>query len=243
MLRVSDMQGNALRWIKASAKAGTHRVSWDLRLPAPDAIELEKPDFVPPWAGPSRGAMVLPGQYQAELMLLDGGKLSSLAAAKTFKVKATPTSRLGLDYAATTAFQKQAVDLMRRLNIAYDKLDKAQNKLKTMQAALIEAPRANPSLFASLEAMKRRLNVLDESLSGDADRKALDEETAPSLYDHAYYVSSSADTRVLPTRTMRDNLAVAEAGLATLLADLKDVGKQVALLDQQLIDAGAPSSQ
>ena len=62
LLLVKDESGQPIRWIEGAEALGVHRASWDLRLPAPHAINLIKPAFKPPWAGDPKGPLVAPRQ-------------------------------------------------------------------------------------------------------------------------------------------------------------------------------------
>ena len=69
---VRDAAGDPVRRVMGPARRGLHRVTWDLRRPAPDPVNLTTPGFTPPWAGPSRGPLAPPGDYTVE-MALDHG--------------------------------------------------------------------------------------------------------------------------------------------------------------------------
>ena len=43
LLIVTDEEGNVVRRLTAPAKAGFHRVAWDLRFPPPTPVELDEP--------------------------------------------------------------------------------------------------------------------------------------------------------------------------------------------------------
>jgi len=66
---VKNESGEPIRWIEGPAKKGVHRVYWDLKLPAPNPINLRKPAFVPPWAGDAEGPLAAPGKYTVELFI------------------------------------------------------------------------------------------------------------------------------------------------------------------------------
>ena len=63
LLTVRDAAGNVVRRLEGPAKQGFHRVAWDLRHPAPDAMGTERNE----WQGPPRG-------YLAAAILLDEGR-------------------------------------------------------------------------------------------------------------------------------------------------------------------------
>ena len=77
MLFIRDENGEGIRWIEGKSSKGMHRVSWDLRLPPPNPINLTVPAFQPPWAGSPQGPLVAPGKYSVELFVMSNGNLES----------------------------------------------------------------------------------------------------------------------------------------------------------------------
>ncbi|MCP4152733.1 MAG: glycosyl hydrolase, partial [bacterium] len=67
LLLVRDEGGNPVRWVEGANKKGVHRTNWDLKLPAPNPINLTVPAFKPPWAGDAEGPLAAPGKYTVEL--------------------------------------------------------------------------------------------------------------------------------------------------------------------------------
>src|SRR5207302_3451087 len=64
---VADEEGNVIRRVSGPAKAGFHRVAWDLRYPPPSPIELKEPEpdvFQQPPGGP----LVVPGKYTVRVV-------------------------------------------------------------------------------------------------------------------------------------------------------------------------------
>ena len=84
LLLVKNESGEPIRWIEGPAKKGVHRVYWDLKLPAPNPINLRKPAFVPPWAGDAEGPLAAPGKYTVELFIEQKGQLLSQGVAQSF---------------------------------------------------------------------------------------------------------------------------------------------------------------
>ena len=70
LLRISDAAGQTVRWIQGPSEDGLHRVSWDLRGPAPDPVDLREAGFRAPWVSPPQGPLVAPGRYSAELFVV-----------------------------------------------------------------------------------------------------------------------------------------------------------------------------
>ena len=82
LLVVKDQQGNVVRRVEGPVKKGFHRVSWDLRYPASDAIELKevKKDDEP------KGVLASPGEYKVTLSKQIDGKNIELSVSMPFSL-------------------------------------------------------------------------------------------------------------------------------------------------------------
>ena len=242
MIRVSDSDNNPVRWIPASAKKGSHRVSWDLRLPAPDAIDLTTPEFVPPWAGSPEGPLAAPGLYWAELFALSGERMVPLGKAQSFNVKPVRAALDGVDYAEIAAYQQKSSALMREVVNAGEELKRTQDLLRHMKAAVVRAPQAMPSLFSRLDAFGVELSRLQTRLSGDRVRGGLNESSAPPIEWRAYNAANSSITTQGATATQKADFEIAEKDFLVFAAELDALlSGQLAQLEADLTAAGAPS--
>lgn len=242
MIRVSDSENNPVRWIPASAEKGSHRVSWDLRLPAADAIDLTTPEFVPPWAGSPKGPLAAPGVYWAELFALSGERMLPLGKAQSFSVKPVRSALDGADYAEVAAYQLKTTALMREVVNAGEELKRTQDLLRHMKAAAVGAPQAVPSLFARLDAFGVELTQLQTRLSGDRVRGGLNESSSPAIEWRAYNAANYAMTTQAPTATQKTDFDIAEKDYLVFAAELEALlAGQLVQLEADLTSAGAPS--
>ncbi|RMH20359.1 MAG: glycosyl hydrolase, partial [Acidobacteria bacterium] len=138
VLTVRDADGRPVRRLAGPATAGLHRIAWDLRLPPPEPIELEEPEFRPPWAEPPAGPLVAPGRYTVELALVDAdGGVEPVAEPRSFAVHPLPGFALPPDdLAAAADFQARARELRRRVAAAGQRLAEAEERLRHLEAAL-----------------------------------------------------------------------------------------------------------
>lgn len=239
---ISDSAGRRVRWIEGPAKAGLHRVNWDLRGPSPDPVDLNPPAFRPPWAGSSIGPLTAPGRYSAELMVVSANGVRRVGAAQSFEVKPVPTAPGGTDFAAVAAFQQQTAELRRQVAAAEERIAAARVQLRHMRAALLQAPRAQEDLFARMESVTRTLGALSHRLSGDPARQALNESDTPSISGRVGEVMGGHwETRQTPTATQRRDIEIARDALGVLTRDLKAlIETDLARLKTDLEAAGAP---
>ena len=242
MILVSDSQDNPVRWIEASAEKGTHRVSWDLRLPAPDAIDLTTPEFVPPWAGTSRGPLAAPGAYSARLFALSGDEVLPLGEAQGFNVKPVHAAPDGIDYAEVADYKMKSSALLREVANAREELSRTKDLLAHMKAAAVKAPQAEPSLFARLDAFGVELGNLGTRLSGDSVRGRLNETSVPSIGGRAFNGANTQGTTRPATATQKADFEIAKRDFAVFAADLDALlSNQLVQLEADLYAAGAPS--
>ncbi len=242
LLIVSDAAGRKVRSIEGPAKGGLHRVSWDLRGPAPDPVVLDPPAFQPPWNTPPMGPLVAPGRYSAELVLVSASGARSLGAAQSFEVKPVPNLPPGTDPAAVAAFQGETAEAGRRLASVTSELALIKNQLRQMRATLPETPRADLALYARLDAVGQSVAELERRLQGDPARQNLSEPEPPSIGERVGAIRYGHwQTRQMPTATQRRSLEIATAGLDALERDLKALlAGDLAKLEEAFAAAGAP---
>jgi len=242
LLMVRDDQGQPVRWVEGPAEAGLHRVSWDLRRPPPDPVELATSGFTPPWAEPPQGPLAAPGQYSVELVLLSSAGVRSLGSPQQFTVQPVPTVPPNTDFGAVAAFQLEASELMRLVAGAGEAIGQAAERLRHMRAALLETPRADPALFSRVDGLEAALEGLQTRLAGDRIRWQLDEATVPSINDRVgRVVAGHWSTRQTPTASQRRSLEIARDDFAGLRRDLSAIiESDIPRLEADLAAAGAP---
>lgn len=241
-LLISDAAGRRVRWIAGPATAGLHRVSWDLRGPSPEPVELEPPGFRPPWVQPAKGPLVAPGRYSAQLVVVTASGVRELGAPREFLVKPVPNLSPGADPAAVAAFQQQTADAARRVVALRATLGEIRQQLVHLGATLAATPRAELSLHAELAALGRKVAEFELRLGGDSERQRLHEAAAPSLADRVEdIVGGHWDTRQNPTAVQRRDLALVEAALGPLEAEVAAFRSQdLERLRAAFAAAGAP---
>ena len=242
LLVVRDDRGQPVRWVEGPVEAGLHRVSWNLRLPPPDPVDLTVPGFVPPWAGPPQGPLAAPGRYNVELVLVSSAGVQSLGTPQQFTVKPVPTAPPGTDFTVVAAFQRETSELMRQVAGAGEEIGRARERLRHMRAALLETPRADPALFTRLDQLGAALQGLQTKLSGDRIRGRLSESTVPSIRGRVgRVIGGHWDTRQAPTATHRRSLEIAHDDFVGLRQDLAALFENsLAQLEADLEAAGAP---
>lgn len=238
---IRDEKNNPVRWLEGNASEGLHRTTWDLRLPAPNPVNLTVPAFRPPWAGDAVGPMVAPGRYRVELFVERNGTMTPQGTPQSFTVKAVPTAAADTDFAAVADFQRQTSDLMRETSAAGRKLSEAGNRLRHLGAALQRTPRATPDHFYRLKSLRERLAYLEAELYGDPVRRRFSESTSPSISGRVGSVAYGHwGTRQPPTETFRRDLELATREFSMFQPRLSKYLEDLTAYEAALEAAGAP---
>ena len=242
MVLVSNAAGEPVRFIEGPAKAGLHRVNWDLRGASPNPVDLSPPAFRPPWDLDSPGPLVAPGRYSAQLVELTAAGSRKLGAAQDFEVKAVPNLSPGTDPATVAAFQQRTAEAGRRLAWVQAEIGQVRTQLKHLEATLPATAKADPGLFVRLAALGAKLAAIELRLNGDPARQKLDEPDLLSIGGRLGMVMAGHfETRQMPTKTQQRDLAVAEEELAKVEKDLAAlIGGELAEIEAAFAAAGAP---
>lgn len=242
LFRISNEAGDAVRLLEAQPRRGLHRITWDLRHPAPNAINLNVPDFVPPWASDPVGPLVGPGTYSVEMVLVDEGGTRTLGERQGFEVKPVPTLAPSTDVVAVASFQHETSELQRHIAGASSELSRIQERIRYMRAALARTPRADPGLHRRIDDLGAAVAELATRLQGDRVRGSLNESSVPSISNRVgSVIGGHWSTRQNPTQTQRQNLEIAQTDFSTLARQLDDLRDGLLYeIERALAEAGAP---
>ncbi|MCB0008365.1 MAG: hypothetical protein KDE04_17995, partial [Anaerolineales bacterium] len=241
LLLVRDAAGEPVRWLEGSTDAGVHRVAWDLRLSSPDPIDLHKPDEPNPWSLPPTGALVAPGEYSVELVLVSRDGVQKLSEAQSFNLKPVPTTVAGTDFAAAAAFQRETSDLLKEASGIVKELERARDRLRHVRAALLQTPGRDAGLYARIDAAQDALDGLESILKGNPRRQKLAEPDVETVNRRLWRLTNQWFTRQQPTQTALASQAQAAADMATVKSELQAMlTGELAQLEADIAAAGAP---
>jgi hypothetical protein len=240
MLRISDDAGAVVRWVPVPAREGVHRVTWDLRRPAPDPVSFSNPDFQPPWVSDPEGPLAAPGAYTAQLVHVNGSSVEEVGAAQPFDVVPVPALADGTDFRAVAEHHARSAELRREISITASEMAQASERVRYMRAALERTPGAAPSLYGALDELDAALEAFRLRLNGDPVRGGLNQSQVPSISGRAYGAAAWGTTQI-PTGTQRENLRVAEGDFAALRSEVAAFLEGAMLrVERALAEAGAP---
>ena len=240
LVLIRNDQGDAVRWLEGNVHAGLHRLNWDLRYPALDPITLTQPTFKPPWVDDKQGPLVIPGQYSAELFVLQKGTLVSQGPAETFQVKPEPSSAGLVDFTAMADFQDKTSELWRQITSANRRMNEVSDQLQHIKTALMQTPNSSAEHFETLNKLSTDLAMLRTQLTGHPVRQKMSESTVPSIMSRLSYVRSHWETTQAPTRTHEINLELAFSGFEQFRIEFTKYLTDLAAYEAELEKVGAP---
>ncbi|MDT8409952.1 MAG: hypothetical protein RQ741_10170 [Wenzhouxiangellaceae bacterium] len=237
LLTLRDADGNVVRRLEGPSKKGFHRVAWDLRMPAPQAIG-DHGGF-----GEPEGYLVAPGSYTVELARRVDGETAALAGPQSFEVVQMREGALeGAEPAVTAAFWKRLSAIQREVSAAGRVIDQAREKIDALKTALQRSTAAPGQLDGELHAVNQRLFEIEEQLEGKQLLSELNEPQGPTIGQRIFVaVIGTGRSTYGPTPTHKRSLEIAEQQFAAVRTELNRIVEQrIPALEQQLLEAGAP---
>ena len=241
LFTVFDEAGQLVRRLKAQAKAGIHRLTWDLRYPPVSPTELPKK----PFENKSRNMLVMPGTYSVKISQFVNGELTPLAGPRTFNVVPLNNTTLpARDRKAMVAFQAKAAELGRAVHGAVKAADNLAKKIKYVKEALHRTPGVSePSMMMKqADAVEKQVRDIRRALSGDESIRKRHGNQPPSIssrMDRLLYGHHRSTSE--PTRTMRDQYRIIGEAFEPVLAKLRKlVEEDLKKLEADMEKAKAP---
>ena len=243
LLTVADADGKPVRTLTGPVTAGFHRVSWDLRGPAPILGRPRPPNEEDPFGEPDQGPAVLPGKFTVSLAKRVNGVVTALAGPQEFAVVADGAELLAdADRKELAEFQKKVARERRALAAALGTADEVAARLEQARRAFDQTPTAD----AKTRELVRRLieqdrNIL-RALRGDSALRARNENTPTSIAERVEYIVETLRYALAkPTGTQRESYRIASEELTEEIAKLRKlVDSDMKELDKAMDAAGRP---
>ncbi|MCX7554927.1 hypothetical protein OS175_13690 [Marinicella sp. S1101] len=239
---IEDDKGNVVSRVPAKNSKGFQRVQWDMRYPAPDAVSLRKPGFVPYWVSPPMGPLAIPGEYRATLMKRQGGELSALSEAMPFRLKSMDNSpEISANPEAVLAFKKQLAELQRKTDGASGKLREMDNRLKHLYKAVDLTTAATEEHAQTARYLAGRVQDLKVKMWGDSTIASRQEAVPWSISQrvgslYGGLIESQAD---IPGN-YKDSMRIAAGQLSTALKTMHMLETDLRMFEEELGEYGAP---
>ena len=244
---ISDAEGRAVRRLAGSGAAGIHRITWDLREPAPVLANPAQPGAEgggdEEFAGPPSGPLVMPGNYQVSMAQRVDGELKPLAGSATFTISVPGQASMAKeDRAVLVSFQQKTARLQRAVTGALEVANGNMGRLAAIRRALFETPGAPAELANTVAALEKKNEAILVALRGDSVLRGRSEPTGPSINERVMQiVQGQRMSTARPTGTQMHGYDIAAADFKAQLAQLTTlVSTDMRKLEQQVELAGAP---
>ncbi len=238
-IAVKTQEGELVRRIEGPVKKGFHRIAWDLKYPAPDALSLQK--TVSPFGEP-RGLLSAPGLYVATLYKEVDGVTTKLSESISFEVVQLRKGALeGATTEETTAFWRSYEEIAGIASAVQLKLSKSLEKVLLMQKALSMSNAAPGNLDMELYQLRQDLLLLDTRLNGNRSKQQVGEKSRPTIGDRLFAVNRGISLSTYgPTETHKMSLEIAKKEVSEIQKELNGKLSEMKELEKALYDAGAP---
>lgn len=242
LFTIRNEKGDIIRKLKAGAKKGVNRITWDFRYPSANPVELNSGPNDNPFQPNDVGQLAEPGNYTVTLSKSVDGVMTDVAGPEKFVVRVLPGAALPTtNRSALVAWQRKAAELQRSAQGASSMLGDANNRVKYLREAIFKVGKPQQDFVSDLRTIEARLKEVSIQFYGDGTASRLDIDTPPSLMNRLFGAvydgyGSTAD----PTSTMKDQLQMAGDEFEGALNALKAVQGDIKALEQKLEAAGAP---
>ncbi len=242
VLTVRDAAGQIVRRVNGPATAGFHRVSWDMRYPAANPVNLKPFPADNMFASAPRGYPAAPGTYTVTMEKRVGEKYIPVGETQSFECKPLPNTTIpAKDRAALLAFQRETAALQREVFAVNTALDESATRLRHLARGLFDTPADTRALREQLRALELNLDEIRTAFRGDAVVRGYSEPVAPGIMGriqevvYGHWASTSA-----VTRTHRDNLALAREMFDDIAPRVEQLLKNLSALEKEAEELGVP---
>jgi len=236
ILTVKNADGDVVRRVEGPVTKGFHRVSWDLRYPASEAITSTG-------ASPSAsGVLAQPGTYTVSMAKRVDGEVTELAAARSFEVVPLREGALpGATHAEVNTFLR-SYDETSRQSSAFDAaFSEAMDSIDKMGVALSRAVADPGDLDQQIHTAKKDLQMLRSDVYGPPARQEPGERVRPTIGSRLFNLSIGLNTSTYgPTETHKEQLRIIYTQLSEFQDRLAALERRLHAIGQSLVDAGSP---
>lgn len=242
IVTISDATGEVVRRMTGPVGKGLHRLSWDLRYPTTDPVDLSGGGNRPPWFPPPSGPMALPGEYTVSIAQRVDGQLTELSSPQSFVLK--PLFNGGLvtnDRQSVFIFQQQVAELNRQVSATNQIAGEVDNRITHVKQAIAQTPAATEQQAQAVRSIEARLADLQIKLNGDASiARRYEPVPLPINARVGDIMFGQWDSQAEITQTHRDSLAIATSEFAEVDNTLAQIEADLQQLEQTLESIGAP---
>jgi photosystem II stability/assembly factor-like uncharacterized protein len=243
LLSISDKDNKTIRHIKAPAKKGLHRITWDLRYaPADPVAGRYYPSKDELFGSAPQGHLVMPGQYNVSMYKYHDGVLTQIAGPVTFTTTLLNQANIpAKDMAANVAFYNKLSDMSKSLSAVNELVGNIEKRIKNAELAIHDMPAPASELLAQTHDILQDLIPMKIKLYGDATKARREFETLPSVNDRIYGIIYSIwnSTSEIP-ETYKTSYSIAEKQFKEVFNVIRQLETRVADIEGALNKNKAP---
>jgi len=242
LLTIQDPQGNIIRKISAKAKKGSNRIAWDLKhfnpFSIPENGKIKK-------GGYNSGALAIPQAYTATLYLEDNGVVNQLDEPIVFDVKPIREGVLqGVSHQQYDEYRNNLSALIKKLDVLEDVLERGEEKLMALKAALNNSNIAPGPINKEIQALQKEAIAIKKSVEGSPSKDEIGERTPPSIQTHLRVAYRGMMSTYGPTPLHQKSMALGKKMTLEIEAKITSLqNDKIRPLEQKLKTLGAPYIQ
>lgn len=237
---ILDDEGNVVRKLRASARAGLHRISWDLMYPALAPTSLRETS---PTSSGRSSTPVLPGNYKVFLSKNVNGVVTKLTEPVEFRAVVLGNASLPAeDRAELVSFQKKVRELSRAVNAASSVMRELADKALHYRVALKSVAVDDSQIYAQIKALEAEVSEIQVELFGDRTLRRIDKDAEPGLSSRiSSIIYEQRRSTSAPTQSQRDAYRIVADDFGPILQKLKKlIEEDVKMIEKKLDEIGAP---
>ncbi|MEM6731969.1 MAG: glycosyl hydrolase, partial [Myxococcota bacterium] len=175
ILVVENAKGETVRRVQGKTEAGMHRVAWDLRYAAPDAIDVPQPSVYGE-VDPPEGPLAAPGSYRVTLFQKVDGTTTRLDGPVEFEVIQMRKGALpGATPNEVVAFQRRVASLQRGVTGFGRVSQSVAQRFEFLAKALANTTAPPSALDEEYRALRLEYDGIAAKMNGNPSRKAVAE--------------------------------------------------------------------
>ncbi|MEP6584424.1 MAG: hypothetical protein ABJA90_09155, partial [Ginsengibacter sp.] len=242
LFTVYDGGGHAVRHLKAPAKKGMHRITWDFRSDAKDPISFTPFSEENVFGSPPRGILVLPGNYSVSLAKYQDSAYVPFAPPQPFTIEALNMASMpASDKKVLYAFGEKISELNRAVDGTNAYRAELANKLKYIKEAILKTPSIDKAAMENIFALDKRLTDVGIKLNGDATLTKREFDAPPSINNRiSAIMDGMLTTTAGATNTFITSYSDAAKEFEPVLVEVKAIDMEIKKLDALLEQNHAP---
>lgn len=243
LFTISDASGEVVRHLKAPAKKGLYRMTWDLRFAPPDPVVgryTPAPDQL--FGSGPQGHLVMPGTYTVSMTKYQDGVLTPMGEPVVFNTKLLNQASLpAKDMAANVSFYKKISNMSKQLSATNDLLSNIEERAKNAESAVLDMPAPAGDLLTRIYNVRKALISVKDKLFGDETRSKREFEAPSSINDRVYGAISGIwnSTSDIP-QLYKTSFEIAEKQYAEIFPEVKSLDSDLNKIEAALNMNKAP---